>query len=344
MIELELSTQECLICREVLSCVIEMFKKSTGFKNQEKWNRVFLLVDSQKVCGFEAEELRMIISAFNVHYLLMAGETEKLSRYLKSNMHESEDFEGFFERVRETFSDNNFDKESFETLKKRFTNALKDFTAARRFLPRKLYISDLHFYHMNLNHQMDMRGFEDDIKMNEYMIGQWQDHVNDKDEVYLLGDFSVGRGKMTNDILRQLPGKKFLLIGNHDHYLDDKEFDPSLFQWVKHYAEIKDRHRTVILSHYPIFCYNGQYKVNPDKTPKNYMLYGHVHDSFDERLVNEFIIKTRNSKRKSKYADKPENIPCNMINCFCMYSDYVPLTLDEWIELDEKRRKEITDV
>ena len=27
-----------------------------------------------------------------------------------------------------------------------------------------------------------------------------------------------------------------------------------------------------------------------------------------------------------------------MINCFCMYSDYTPLTLDEWIELDAKRR------
>ena len=27
-----------------------------------------------------------------------------------------------------------------------------------------------------------------------------------------------------------------------------------------------------------------------------------------------------------------------MINCFCMFSDYVLLTLDEWISLDKKRR------
>jgi hypothetical protein len=26
-----------------------------------------------------------------------------------------------------------------------------------------------------------------------------------------------------------------------------------------------------------------------------------------------------------------------MINCFCMYSDYTPLTLDEWI-MNEKAR------
>jgi len=29
-----------------------------------------------------------------------------------------------------------------------------------------------------------------------------------------------------------------------------------------------------------------------------------------------------------------------MINCFCMFSDYTPLTLDEWIKTDEKRRTE----
>ena len=32
-------------------------------------------------------------------------------------------------------------------------------------------------------------------------------------------------------------------------------------------------------------------------------------------------------------------IPSNMINCFCMYSDYTPLTLDEWITCDKKRRE-----
>ena len=28
-----------------------------------------------------------------------------------------------------------------------------------------------------------------------------------------------------------------------------------------------------------------------------------------------------------------------MINCFCMYSGYEPLTLDEWIINDKKRDK-----
>ena len=41
----------------------------------------------------------------------------------------------------------------------------------------------------------------------------------------------------------------------------------------------------------------------------------------------------------SRHSTEPEPIPCNMINCFCMFSDYQPMTLDEWIEIDRKRRK-----
>jgi hypothetical protein len=33
----------------------------------------------------------------------------------------------------------------------------------------------------------------------------------------------------------------------------------------------------------------------------------------------------------------PTHIPCQMINCFCMRSDYRPLTLDEWIALDRAK-------
>ena len=68
------------------------------------------------------------------------------------------------------------------------------------------------------------------------------------------------------------------------------------------------------------------------------MLYGHVHNSMDEVLVNRFINMTRATDYKSRYAEQAEPIPCHMINCFCMFSDYAPLTLDEWIEVDRKRR------
>jgi hypothetical protein len=72
------------------------------------------------------------------------------------------------------------------------------------------------------------------------------------------------------------------------------------------------------------------------------MLYGHVHDTFDQRLLEQFQEITVNSKRMTLGANDEiveMNIPCNMINCFCMYSDYEPLSLDEWIRCQEKRLK-----
>ena len=205
--------------------------------------------------------------------------------------------------------------------------------------PEKLYISDLHFYHHSLNKQMDLRGFKDFHEMNSYMIEQWNKKVKKSDEVYILGDLSIAAGIATNEILSQLNGKLYLIEGNHDkRYLLDKEFDASRFLWIKPYEEIRDHGRKVILSHYPVFCYNGQYKKK-DGIPFVYMLYGHVHNTYDEDLINHFIMTTRAAKRMSKYDEEPQSIPCMMINCFCMFSDYRPLTLDEWIETDNKRRE-----
>ena len=37
----------------------------------------------------------------------------------------------------------------------------------------RFYIADLHFFHANMNYEMDMRGFENAEQMNEYMIARW---------------------------------------------------------------------------------------------------------------------------------------------------------------------------
>ena len=212
----------------------------------------------------------------------------------------------------------------------------------RRKIPvRKLYIADLHFYHDNLNHRMDMRGFSGYEEMNAHMVRQWNDHVTKKDEVYILGDFAISRGRAANEILRQLNGKKFLVEGNHERFLDDKEFDRSQFEWIRPYAEIQDSKRRVVLSHYPVFCYKGQYRTSPDGMPLTYMFYGHVHNTHDEQLVNEFIRITKQTMVTSRNQIQEHPIPCNMINCFCMFSNYIPLTMDDWIRLDEDRRTEM---
>ena len=266
----------------------------------------------------------------------------------------------------------------------------------------RYYIADLHFYHENLNQHMDCRGFRNAEAMNEYMIARWNSRVRNNDEVVILGDFSISpNGSEVNRILERLQGKKFLIRGNHERYLESRKFDPGHFGWIEDYKELRDNKRKVVLSHYPIMCYNGQYRVHDSggkvgtqsvpfspnakggfasvpfspnakggfasepfspnalrsvsptdgrndersvspayagTTPVTYMLYGHVHNTFDEWLINEYQNMVHASKTITRDSNEAVPIPCRMINCFCMFSDYVPLTLDEWIRVDEARR------
>ncbi len=208
-------------------------------------------------------------------------------------------------------------------------------------MSRKLYISDCHFFHKALLTSMDRRPFEDLDQMHACMIRQWKAAVGPKDEVYILGDFSYGKGQETMEILDQLPGRLHLVIGNHDQWfrkLDQEHL--SRFVWAASYKEIRDQGRHVILSHYPTFCYNGQYHVGKDGSANVYMLYGHVHDTRDERLVHHFLRQSQQMEVRGRDGTVRQ-LPCQMINTFCMFSDYRPRTLSEWIEIDAERRKKL---
>lgn len=202
----------------------------------------------------------------------------------------------------------------------------------------RYYIADCHFFHAVLNVAMDKRGFDTVEEMNEVMIERWNQKVRKNDEVVILGDFSWGKGEETNEVLRRLNGKLFLIQGNHDRFLKDKSFNLDRFEWVKQYAELSDEGRKVILSHYPMPFYNYQYRLDDQGKPKSYMLYGHVHDTPDEQLMLK-IQKLIEETEVDAVGGGKRTIPCHMINCFCGYSDYVPLTLDEWIANDRKRKK-----
>lgn len=189
---------------------------------------------------------------------------------------------------------------------------------------------------------MDCRGFENVESMNAYMLKKWNDKVRPNDEVVILGDLSWGKAEETNALLEKLHGRLYLIRGNHDRFLTNRAYNANRFVWIKDYEELQDNKRKVILCHYPIMCYNGQYNLDKQGNPKTYMLYGHVHDTRDQRLLDQFRTMTKDTEFLSIGGTK-RNIPCNMINCFCMYSDYTPLTLDEWIACDKERKSDTCD-
>ena len=56
----------------------------------------------------------------------------------------------------------------------------------------RYYIADCHFFHGELNDQMDCRGFADTEEMNNYMLKKWNAKVRSNDEVVILGAFGCG--------------------------------------------------------------------------------------------------------------------------------------------------------
>ena len=195
------------------------------------------------------------------------------------------------------------------------------------------YIADCHFFHNALNEKMDKRGFSSCEEMNEYMIKKWNDKVTRADTVVVLGDLSLGKVEETNELIHRLKGKLCLITGNHDKFITSPDFDKSRFEWIEPYKEIADSQKKVVLCHYPIPFYNGQYRKSHNGDPKTYMLYGHVHNTRDEALMQKMIEMIASTPYVPIAAEHESTIPCKMINCFCMRSDYEPLTLTEWIKL-----------
>ena len=289
---------------------------------------------------FELDEhtARMALPVFDFYRSAASGNTEAVKRLAAVQQSKGPHagggyYDGMIGDYQHILSGLGIDKDEVLQLRIR----IKAFIQSLKTVPaRIMYIADCHFYHNRICREMDNRGFSGYAEMNEHMIARWNEKVTTRDTVYILGDFSIAKGEATEKILQKLNGKLNLIIGNHDRYLGDKSFDRSLFRSIEPYQEIRDSGRLVILSHYPVFCYREQYR------PNTYMLYGHVHNTHDEVLVNRFIRETRETKAWSRYVEAPVPIPCNMINCFCMFSDYRPMTLNEWIGVDTKRRASLS--
>ena len=66
-----------------------------------------------------------------------------------------------------------------------------------------------------------------------------------------------GKAEETNELLERLNGRLYLIQGNHDRFLKNKDYNAGRFVWIKPYEELQDNKRKVILCHYPIMCYNG---------------------------------------------------------------------------------------
>lgn len=120
----------------------------------------------------------------------------------------------------------------------------------------KTYItSDLHWGHKNImNFCPAARSrFRNDLDyMNEAMVKEWNDLIEHKDLVYILGDVAFLPAIKATEYMRRLNGRKILVQGNHDRkLLKDPDFQ-SCFEEVHHYLDINYNGTKCVMFHYPI--------------------------------------------------------------------------------------------
>lgn len=134
------------------------------------------------------------------------------------------------------------------------------------YISNKFFIiADTHFNHENIIRFCN-RPFKSIDEMNSYMIKAWNETVSNNDTVLVLGDFAFGNKEYVRELVNTLYGKKFLIMGNHDHfkknvYLDMGFSDVSRFPilWNDFY----------LLSHDPLML---------SETTPYFNYYGHVHN------------------------------------------------------------------
>ncbi len=175
----------------------------------------------------------------------------------------------------------------------------------------KRYISDYHIGHQNAMN-FDSRPFATLDEMHEIIIRNWNSVVGNGDDVYILGDFAW-KNDTGIEVLKQLKGKKYLILGNHDRMNAELE---KQFVWVRSLETIKDNDEHVVLCHYPIAHWRS--------ADYGYIhLYGHIHNGRDNEPFTEYAAKMR--ERGLPYR-------CYNVGCMMPYMDYTPRTLKEIIE------------
>lgn len=141
----------------------------------------------------------------------------------------------------------------------------------------KFFTADTHFNHRSIIEACE-RPFKNVWAMNAYMVEMWNKVIKKGDVVYHLGDFALpnkGDGDDVKDILDQLNGQMYLIIGNHD----DKNIKLFEKNWGKEGGIIKITHlayiklqtgQKVMLCHYPMASWRASHHGS-------WHLHGHVH-------------------------------------------------------------------
>jgi calcineurin-like phosphoesterase family protein len=156
------------------------------------------------------------------------------------------------------------------------------------------FTADLHLGHHNII-EYSGRPFANADSMNRALVEGWNENVDAADDVWVLGDFALGKIADTLPMVAELNGRKILLTGNHDRCWARHRGATS---WTERYIEagfdevhqgsvrLRIGARSVTACHFPYLGdSHDNDRFNEHRPPDNgeWLLHGHVHDRWRQR-------------------------------------------------------------
>jgi calcineurin-like phosphoesterase family protein len=181
----------------------------------------------------------------------------------------------------------------------------------------KIYFtSDFHFCH-DKDFIYEPRGFSSVHEMNEQIIKNFNEVMDWTDSIYILGDCFLNNNEEGMKLLKQIPGRKFIVFGNHDTdnrqemMLVEPQLYPLGFAYVMKYSGYH-----FYLSHYPTITSN--------------------YDN-DKPLKRKLINLCGHSHVQNKFKDMDKGL---IYHCELDAHDNKPILIDDIIEDIKKYIKE----
>lgn len=147
------------------------------------------------------------------------------------------------------------------------------------------FTSDTHYWHKAIIGYCN-RPYSSVEEMNAGLIANYRACVKPEDHVYHLGDFGFCGVDTGLEIIKQLPGRKHWILGNHDGKLARRA--ASYFEEVVPYKLLMEHikyeddegvpqqyHMPIVLFHFPITSWDGMGRGS-------FHLHGHCHGSLPD--------------------------------------------------------------
>lgn len=120
----------------------------------------------------------------------------------------------------------------------------------------KIYFtSDLHFCH-DKDFIYEPRGFKSVDEMNEAIVKNFKEIIDDNDKLYILGDCFLCNDEKGIELVKSLPGEKYIIWGNHDTTNRQKILEQAGFNCLGYANTLKYKGYHFYLSHYPTITSN----------------------------------------------------------------------------------------